>query len=167
MPNGSAQAMSYHSINFKKGSDTVKNTWDTWHLVPSSRPVVAEAPIVEKYVDITGMHGQLDLSDWPAGLQYQDRVGSWDFIVTTKSLGQQYPVTNDWEDLRTELSTYFDGSAMRVWLDDDGGYEFNGRCRLTSWKTEANYSTVTISYHFSPFKIQTSTIGTETVVKSL
>ena len=43
----------YHSITF----DNEKNTWDDWHLIPSSRPLVAPPSIKSNYVDVAGVDG--------------------------------------------------------------------------------------------------------------
>ena len=47
----------YHSITFGE-----KNTWDDWHLIPSSRPVFNPPVFREKFIDIPGVSGLLDLS---------------------------------------------------------------------------------------------------------
>ena len=68
----------YHSITF----DNEKNTWDDWHLIPSSRPLVVPPSIKSNYVDVAGIDGGIDLSDYPTSQPtYNYREVSWEFIV--------------------------------------------------------------------------------------
>ena len=47
----------YHSITIG-----TKNTWDDWHLIPKSRPLVNPPSVKTNVVDIPGGDGALDLS---------------------------------------------------------------------------------------------------------
>ena len=77
-----------HSIRF--GDGTLENgkfkgvdTYEDWHLIPSSRPTIAMPGVEVKFVTIPGMDGALDLSqfirkDRPA---YGNRSGTFEFYV--------------------------------------------------------------------------------------
>ena len=44
----------YHSLIFQydsNGSVATRNTWDNWHLIPSTRPVVSQPTVNYKFVD--------------------------------------------------------------------------------------------------------------------
>ena len=67
----------YHSITFGD-----KNTWDDWHLIPSTRPLVNPPSRKKNTVDIPGADGSLDLSNVVSGHPvYENRSGSFEFIV--------------------------------------------------------------------------------------
>ncbi len=67
----------YHSITFGE-----KNTWDDWHLVPTSRPVFHPPAQKVKTIDVPGGNGVIDLSRALTGYPvYQNRTGSFEFIV--------------------------------------------------------------------------------------
>ena len=67
----------YHSITFGD-----KNTWDDWHLIPSSRPLFNPPTPKTKYQDIPGANGKLDLSEALTGYPvYDNRIGSFEFYV--------------------------------------------------------------------------------------
>ena len=67
----------YHSITFGE-----KNTWDDWHLVPTSRPVFHPPAQKVKTIDVPGGDGVIDLSRALTGYPvYQNRTGSFEFIV--------------------------------------------------------------------------------------
>ena len=138
-----------HSLSF--GSDesdnftVTHNTWTSWALIPTSKPVVALPAITsEKFVDIPGMHGSLDLSDYINGGRptYGDRTGTFDFIVLNRS------------DLRMRLEDErYDAQSP--------GYYYRGRFKLAQWQTGADYTHATIEYRLEPFRYSgnASTLG--------
>jgi hypothetical protein len=146
----------YHSITFTKGV-AIKNTWDDFHLIPSSRPDVTVPQRTLKYVDIPGKSGSLDLSDYLTGgsLQYSDRSGSWEFIVIQDYEGRTVD-SRSWVARKAELTAFFDGSVMNVTLEDNPGYYYKGRVTIDSWKTGQSYSAVTVNYRFHPYKFNAS-----------
>ena len=67
----------YHSITFGD-----RNTWDDWHLIPSTRPLFNPPDAKTHYVDIPGANGQLDLIESLTGYPlYENRTGSIEFYV--------------------------------------------------------------------------------------
>lgn len=134
------KARQYHSITIGE-----KNTWDDWHLIPSSRPLVNPPSVNEKFVDIPGMNGQLDLTETLLGYPtYANRTGSWEFYVM-----------NDYWDWATAYSTimrYLHGKRLRCVLDDDQSYYYEGRFKVNQWKSDKNWSMITIDYTINPFK---------------
>ena len=66
-----------HSVTFAVNT-TNYNSWSTWGLIPSVKPVVPQPTPVYKYVDIPGRDGSLDLSTYlTGGLSYTDRKGTF------------------------------------------------------------------------------------------
>jgi phage-related protein len=138
----------YHSLIFVDGNVS-KNTWDNWHLIPSSRPVVSRPTTNYKYVDIPGMDGSLDLSNYLVGRPtYSDCSGSFEFYVANDY--------GDWASRKSELSSFLDGREMKMFLEDDPQYYYLGRFALSSWKAGPNFSSVTIDYHVRPYKFKAS-----------
>lgn len=141
-----------HSLYFEIEGTTYKyNTWDSWHLIPSSRPVVAQPTPNYTYVDIPGSNKPLDLSEYLTGeLTYQDRKGSFSFYVDNDG--------SNWAKKRQELANVFNGRKMKMTLFDDSNYFYRGRFFLKEWRSDAssNYSTVTIDYQISPIRYLTN-----------
>lgn len=136
----SDQAKSYHSITIGD-----KNTWDNWHLVPTSRPYVAPPSIKTHYVDIPGGDSQLDLTTALAGRPlYGNRSGSWEFLVMNDY--------QSWELLYSDILNYLHGQAFQVVLDDDPDYYYEGRLSVGGWQSPKDWSRVTINYNLSPYK---------------
>ena len=145
----------YHSVRFAVGS-TVKNSWDDWYLVPSSRPVIN--PPKPKYVtvDIPGANGAIDLSEVTSGeVVYENRTGSIEFIVFNEK-----PM--EWFELYSQIMDYLHGKPVQISLEDEipagstiPSYYYEGRCEVDGWQSGANYSTISITYDLYPYKFAT------------
>ena len=144
----------HHSITFGN-----KNTWTDWHLVPSSRPVINPPKPKVQYVDIPGADGSIDLTESLAGRPvYSDREGSLDFIVLNDFNVDNY--NYNWIDVYTDIMRYLHGRRMKMVLEDDPNYYYEGRFEVNSWKSDANNSTIAIDYHLSPYKYEVTTLLT-------
>lgn len=130
----------YHSITIGD-----KNTWDDWHLIPTTRPLVNPPPVKTNYVEIPGGDGILDLTLAMAGRPlYENRTGSWDFYVENGF--------RDWSELYEEIMSYLHGQKLRAILEDDPEYYYEGRFSVNQWKSEQERSTIVIDYHVGPYK---------------
>ena len=84
----------YHSITIGD-----KNTWDDWHLIPTTRPLFNPPTVKTNIIDIPGGDGVLDLTTALAGRPtYNNRTGSWTFIVQNGF--------KDWTALYSEIMVY-------------------------------------------------------------
>lgn len=140
----------YHSITFGD-----KNTWEDWHLIPSSRPVFNPPPKKKKLIDIPGSNGSLDLSEVVSGKPvYENRTGTLEFIAENDFM--------PWAELYSVLLNYLHGKKMRAVLEDDPDYYYEGTFYINEWKSEKPYSTITIEYELYPYKKPVdSSIGLE------
>lgn len=130
----------YHSITF--GS---KNTWEDWHLVPSSRPVFSPPALKKKTLDIPGGDGLIDLSDSLTGYSvYNNREGSFEFIVMNDYW--------EWQEAYSTIMDYLHGIKMTAFLEDDPDYYYEGRFTVSDWKSDKNYSLIVIDYDVAPYK---------------
>ncbi len=134
-------AIAYHSITIGD-----KNTWDDWHLIPSSRPVFAPPEVKSKWVDIPGANGELNLTDvltsYPV---YKNRQGEFEFYLPPDS-------GKSWDIVYSEMMNYLHGKAMKAILADDPSYYYEGRFAVDEWKSEKSWSTIVISYNVYPYK---------------
>lgn len=133
----------YHSVTFGD-----KNTFDDWHLIPTSRPVIAPPPLRSQTVDIPGGFGSLDLSEALTGYPlYDNRTGSLEFAVVNDKW-------SDWSLAYQTILSYLHGRRMKMILEDDPSYYYIGRFTVDSWTSGENYSTITINYDLYPYKKQ-------------
>lgn len=145
----SAQAIAYHSMTFTPIDSTSTtrsiNTWDDWHLVPTSRPTFAMPPVKTNYVDIPGSDGILDLTTALTGRPtYGNRQGSFEFLVMNDY--------GDWATRYSNIATYLHGKEFQCVLDDDTTYYYDGRFSVSEWRSEKDWSKIVINYSVSPFK---------------
>ena len=130
----------YHSLTI----DDI-NTWDDWHLIPTSRPTVNMPEVETKLVTIPGVHGFVDISNTLTGTPtYQTRSGTWEFYVHN-----EYEF---WADIYSKIAEYLHGLSHRIILEDDPDYYYTGRLSIGDYKSDANWSTVPINYSLEPFK---------------
>lgn len=135
----------YHSITFGD-----KNTWDDWHLIPSSRPVFNPPEPKTKFVDIPGADWHLDLSASLTGdVAYNGRTGNMEFIVDNGH--------NEWYRLYSEILEYLHGQTMRAILEDDPTHYYEGRFWIDSWKSQPQNSRIVIEYNVAPYRYELST----------
>lgn len=130
----------YHSITFDE-----RNTWDDWHLIPSTRPVFNPPPVKSRYVDIPGSDGEVDLttifSEYP---RYGNRTGSFEFIVANGYLS--------WEETYATILTYFHGKELRAILEDNFEFFYMGRFGINEWRSDKNHSLIVLDYNVEPYK---------------
>lgn len=130
----------YHSITFG-----TKNTWDDWHLIPTSRPLFNPPSVKTNLIEIPGGDGALDLTTALAGRPlYKNRTGSLEFYVDNNFL--------DWTVLYSEIMVYLHGQKMRAVLEDDPSYYYEGRFAINAWKSNKERSSLVIDYDVNPYK---------------
>lgn len=130
----------YHSITFGD-----KNTWDDWHLVPTSRPLFKPPPPKVKTLDIPGGDSLVDLSTSLTGYPvYSNREGSVEFMAENGF--------RPWSDLYSDIMDYLHGRTMRAILEDDPEYFYEGRFAVNEWKSEKDCSKIVIDYSVRPYK---------------
>lgn len=135
----------YHSITIGD-----KNTWDDWHLIPVSQPVVAPPSVVTKFVEIPGMDGSVDLTEALTGYPtYTRRTGSWQFIVAP-GYGQMHT-------RYSEILDYLHGNEFTVSLEDEPSFFYEGRLSVTAWEPGKSWSAIEINYELMPYKREYTT----------
>lgn len=130
----------YHSVFFGG-----KNTWDDWHIVPTSRPVIKPPTKKTNYLDIPGADGVLDLSESLTGYPvYNNREGSIEFLV----MNDYQP----WEVLYSVILEHIHGQRMQMILEDDDQYFYDGVFEVEDWQSTVPRSTIVIKYKVGPYK---------------
>ena len=130
----------YHSITFGD-----KNTWDDWHLIPTTRPVFVPPSQKVKTLDIVGGDGLIDLSTSLTGYPvFNNREGSFDFAVAN---GYE-----PWYTVYSKIMSYLHGKTMKARLEDELEYYYEGRFTVNNWKSDKVFSTISIGYSVNPYK---------------
>lgn len=130
----------YHSIFFDSW-----NTYDDWHIVPTSRPLFAPPALKTTTLSIPGANGVIDLSDsltkYPV---FENRKGSIEFHVLNGY--------GEWYERYSTISNLLHGQKMRAILEDELDYYYTGRFTVNAWKSEKDRSKITINYEVEPYK---------------
>lgn len=146
----------YHSISFyaASGNSTtpIANTWDTWHLIPTSIPLINPPEVREKLVEVPGRDGMLDLTDMISGVtNFGNRTGSWEFYVCLGDYFHTY--WNSTAECYTSVMNTLHGKKFRVCLvDDNEMYNYVGRFKVESVDT-GEESKIKIGYSLDPYAI--------------
>lgn len=133
---------------------TTYKTWDNWHLVPTSRPLVVPPSIKTNYVDLPGTNGMLDLTTYLTGAPlYNNREGSFEFMVigSDPSTGASY---GSWISRYQTIMNALAGKSATLRLADDPNYYYTGRLWVSDWTSnnDGSGSTITFDYNLEPYK---------------
>lgn len=123
-----------------------KDTWEDYHLIPQTRPVIAPPSVQENTVEVPGSNGIVDLSEVLLGYPlYYNRNGSLDFYVD-----HTYAWT--WDEAYDTLLNDLHGFNKNLILKDAMGFYYEGRISVNSWKSDKLCSSITLDYNFAPYK---------------
>ena len=134
------QANYVHSVLISEvNSNSFRDLYLWWHLVPTERPYIAPAEIKTQYVEIPGSDVELDYTEALSGtVNKQSRSGSWDFIMVPDGTS---PITK-----YNAIQTFLNGKQRKIILRDDPDHYYKGRVWVGGVKGGKNYSTITIKY---------------------
>lgn len=149
-----------HSVLF--GDGTLENgkfkgidTYEDFHLIPSSRPTIGSPGVETKFVTIPGRDGTIDLSEFlrngrPA---YGDRSGTFEFHVEN-DWDEEAQMEEFWMTIYPKIFNTLHGRKFKMVLHgDDPDYYWEGRLTVDKYEAgDGAHSTVSISYAVSPFK---------------
>lgn len=136
-----------HSIEFLRldgSSNEWKNTWDDFHLVPTSRPYIANPDPKYQIVQLPNMNDRIDITNrLPEGILYGMRTGEWEFLI-------DHEKWSSWSDCYRALVQYFHGFRFAVNLTDrenaDEQKAYVGRLVIRSYSPGNDYSKIIIQY---------------------
>lgn len=148
-----------HAIVFEPvdNSTDAVNTWTDWYLIPTSRPTMTMPGAQNRFVEVPGMNGSYDLSNYlTPDVVYQDRSGSFEFIVDNDH--------ENWLSIYRKIAVFLHGRRLKMILTDDPNWYYLGRFTLNEWKSDQARSSVSISYRVDPFKYSIYPDYTENVI---
>lgn len=130
-------------LNIKRPN---KNTAIDWFLVPTSRPSIEPPEVITKTVEIPGM-GDLDLTESLTGYPaYKNRTGSIEFMILNDNM--------DWHDIYQDMCSYLHGRKLYMCYEEDPGYFYYGRFKVSAYESGDNNSNITIEYDLEPYKYE-------------
>lgn len=124
-----------------------KHSYRDWGLLLKSRPVISPPSPKTVYVDIPGSDGVIDLTESLTGdVKFDNRTIKCEFVVLD--------ARNRWSDIYSEIMDYLHGQRMKVRLDEDPTYYYEGRLQVNEWKSDKVTSTITIEGDVEPYKME-------------
>lgn len=143
-----------HSLTFSNGAKVTSgkrrgyltgyNTWTTWHLIPTSKPVIATPAPKTNFIEIPGRNGSVDLTTYlTGGVVFGPRSGSWEFIIDN---GWEY-----WETTRKNLYSAIHGQVFKIVFEDNPSWYWDGRLSIADYKPEEANNKITINYVIEPY----------------
>ena len=123
------------------------HTWNDWHLIPTSMPIIAPPEVKKNTVDVPGMNGVIDMTDQLLGYPlFGQRTGSIDFYV-------DHTAPNwSWDQAYDTIANTLHGKKTKVLLTDSPSFQFEGRLSVNQFKSDKMCCTITLDYDFAPFK---------------
>lgn len=138
-----------HSIDLLTKTE-VYNTFETWGLVPATRPSIAPPELKSKYVDLPASDGILDYTELLLGkVPFGRRTGSWTFYTDHRKMKHQ---GYTWDHLYYSLLRWINGVEVEITLDDDLDFYYKGRVSVNQWRSGKAFSTVVIDYTCDSYK---------------
>lgn len=128
------------------------NTWNDLRLIPTERPVIAPPEVETQYEESPIADGSYDLTDLLTGSpKYKYREGSIKFMVDHANF-QFDQFSYNWVDVYSTISNTLHGQYVRLVLEDDPLYFYEGRVFIDKWECDQHCSYITISYKLKPDK---------------
>lgn len=123
-----------------------RHTWDDWKLIPSKRPVVPYPEVKEQIVDVDSIDGSgIDLTESLAGHPlFKDREFEIEFYR------QQ---VDNWSGGIKEIANWLHGNRVKMILDDDPAYYYEGRFTVSDTASDKYYSKLTFKGKLYPWKL--------------
>lgn len=120
------------------------HSYKDFGLVPTSKPVVNLPSPKLEYLDIPGRQGEIDITESLTGeVIYEMRTGSFEFLVSDM---------DKWQEVYRKLLSTVHGKKINLILDTEKDYVYKGRLWVSEFKSDKNYSLITLEYKLEPYK---------------
>lgn len=113
-------------------------------VYPKSKIIVAPPKVREVYVEVAGADGSLDLTEALTGrANFESRDAKFEFTVIDRAL---------WDSVYSRMMNTLHSKVMRVILDEDPSWYYEGRIQVDSFATSKHTATITVTGFLNPYK---------------
>lgn len=124
-----------------------------------SQKTIGTPKVKTSQINIDGMDGVLDLTDYFGEPKYENR--SLEFEFTTLNV----PYC-DFSSLFSNIQNAIHGKMMKIVIDDDDSFYYIGRVNVNEWKSESRIGKIVVECDCEPYKYKKYvTVITEEIVK--
>lgn len=121
-----------------------KHTYDDFGLILSSYTISEPEPKTEQ-ADVPGMDGILDLTESLGAVRYKNRTIKMVFSVPVETV-------NTFKVLVSSFANFMHGKMMKIIMDDEKDWYYQGRCTITDVAREKAVGKITVSCDVYPYK---------------
>lgn len=122
-----------------------KHSYKDWGLLLTDRPVISPPAVKTTYVDIPGADSHLDLTEeLTHDVKYKNRDIKCSFHVLADR--------KNWHNIYSNIQDYLHGQKLKIILDEDPCYYYEGRCEVDSWESSKVNSKIVIKANVEPYK---------------
>lgn len=122
------------------------HSFTEWGLILSDKEL-GSPEIKEHKVDIEGADGELDYTEAFGGVKFGNRVLKFEF--------QRGGInTHDFLELLSEIHGALFGVRTTVELDDDSGWYYQGRCRISDFTQNGRIAKLSVEVDAEPYKLK-------------
>ena len=137
-----------HEVTFEINGE-VKNSYNDWHLVPTSRPFIAPPTVQDFSTEISArMGGKIDyyksIINYPI---YNNRTGTLEFLIDHEN-----PDYRIWHFTYDQIMNFLHGKYGKMVLLDQPDYYYEGKFTVDTFASNSDWSTITIAYDVWPMK---------------
>lgn len=124
--------------------DNKHSYWD-WGLMLKSTPKISAPEVKTNYVDIPGLHGQLDLSTMLTGdIRYKERKIELEFITIADR--------DTWSAIYSDILNELHGQMKKIAFDDEPEFCYTGRVMLGECTRDKKAVTLKMTAEVEPFR---------------
>lgn len=123
-----------------------KHSYNDFGLILSSKSI-SLPKAKTKTVEIPGADGVLDLTECLTDdVKYQNRTLQFTFTVVD-------PLAS-WAAVLSEVTNFLHGRKLRIYMDWDKNYYYEGRCSVNQFKSDKRIASIVIDCDCDPYKIE-------------
>lgn len=113
-----------------------------------SQSEISPAKPKTNFVDIPGGNGSVDLTEAQGDIFFYDRNCKFTFTMNASD-----DLTDEaFEEKKTEVSNLLNGKRLRITLDKDSGYFYEGRCEVNEYLSNKKIRQIVITAKVDPYK---------------
>lgn len=136
----------WHPTKIYTGGEVRKNSWDDWHLIPTSRPAIAPPNARTVTSERSLCDGVFDFSQTLFGkITYGFREGEIEFLIDNGHML--------WCLLYSEIMDTIHGQYARLYLEDEPDCFYEGRLFVKEFRSEKDWSYITVAYKLNVEKV--------------
>lgn len=124
-------------------SGITKKSYTDFGVILTEQNISAPSPKIYT-VDIEGMDGSLDLSEFFGEIKYENRSLKFTFETIEK--------IPDWQSRMSIISLFLHGQKMKIEVWTDPNFYYIGRCAIDEYSSSSRLGKIVISCDVEPYK---------------